>query len=153
MVNVSSFIINMAGCPENLTLFLAFFHFSLYPVQSRTETNFLYICISKAILVNDHQNLFMAFISLSVVLLHVAISFSLQGLVQCCFLLTKGIYLSTYLIYLHRRQLHSWSCPVCRRCPALCSPLIRRCSSIETSFCGQFILMSYQSFLFSVLFF
>lgn len=77
MVNVSSLIINMAGCPENLTLFLAFFHSSLYPIQSRTETNFLYICISKAILVNDHQNLFMAFISLSVVLLHVAISFSL----------------------------------------------------------------------------
>lgn len=70
-----SFVINMAGCPENL--FLAFFHCSLHPVQSRTETNFLYICISKAILVIDHQNLFMAVISLSVVLLHVALSFSL----------------------------------------------------------------------------
>lgn len=62
--------------------------------------------------------------------------FPLASRVLCSavFLLTKGIYLSTFLIYLHRRQLHSWSCLVCRRCPALCSPMILWCSSIETSF-------------------
>lgn len=150
MVNVSSFIINMAGCPENLTLFLAFFHSSLYPVQSRTETNFLY----KAILVNDHQNLFMAFISLSVVLLHVAISFSLLGLVQCCFfcwlrgsIWARFLFISIGVSYTPGLALFAVDA-------LLCAALwFYDAVQLKLPFCSQFILMSYQSFLFSVLFF